>query len=210
MPKSLPAALVIQKNKVSSTAPWLILLEIDLVNPTTGAVDQTTRLAHNQENVVWNGNTYWAFPFTLDQSNDNSNGEIPKLTLSVSNVTQLLQADVEQYSGGMGSTVTLTVVHTGSLDSVSPEMQRQYEVLSCTSTADMIAFDLGAPNPMRRRFPLNRYMPGHCYWPYKGAECRYSGSSSACSRTYNDCVAHGMQANFGGFVGLQAGGIRVI
>lgn len=43
-----------------------------------------------------------------------------------------------------------------------------------------------------------RNQSSSCPWSYKGPECGYAGSLATCDKSFDDCLAHGMQDNYGG------------
>jgi phage-related protein len=209
--KQLPSALIIEKNRLGSEFPWLILLTITLRNSDDPNDTTIVQLVRNTENVSYQGDVYTAFPFSLDATRLSSKGEIPTLTLSVSNVTRVLQADMEAFNGGLGSTIRITVVNANHLAEDCAELEMEFDVLSCSATAEVLALSLGAPNPLRRRFPLDRYLCGHCSWPFRGAECGYAVvDSETCNRTLARCRELGQAGRFGGFTGLRPGALRVV
>ncbi len=202
--KTLPANVILEKNKLATTSAWLLLLAITLPDATV------IRLARNNENVSFGGNTYTAFPFEIDATKSNGQGEIPTVQLRVSNVSQLLQAYVEDYDGGVGLEVTLTVVNSALLAEDYSELEMTYDVLAAVADSQWITFTLGAPNPLRRRFPLYRAIAHHCNWTYQGAECGYTGALTTCKRTLADCRLHSNSARFGGRPGLSGQGVKLV
>lgn len=204
--KDLPIALIFEKNRLASASPWLILLEITLTDEGTTKL----RFARNTEDVVFNGETYKAFPFEIEPTKQSSKGEIPTVTLRVSNITRLIQPYLEELDGGVGSAVKVTVVNVDHLKENYSELEMTFDVLACQSTAQWITFTLGAPNPLRQRFPLNQFIALHCRWRFKGVECGYSGAETACSRTLKRCRELDNSARFGGFAGMRTGAVRVV
>ncbi len=201
--KNLPANLILEKNKLATTSAWLVLLDLTL--PDASVI----RLARNSENITFGGNVYTAFPFDLNATQSSGRGEIPTVQLRVSNVTRLLQAYIEQYNGGVGFSVKITVVNSALLAENYAELAMTFDVLACQSDSQWITFSLGAPNPLRRRYPLYRAIGNHCNWTYKGRECNYTGGLATCKRTLADCRAHSNSARFGGRPGLTGSGIRL-
>jgi len=170
--KNLPANLIIEKNKLASPNPWLILLEITLTDETI------LRFVRNTEDITFSGNVYTAFPFELEPTKQDNKGEIPTVTLSVSNVTRVIQKYLDELEGGIGSTVKITVVNAAHLSENYSELEMTFDVLACHSTAQWVVFTLGAPNPLRQRFPLERYMALHCSFVFESAECSYTGKTT--------------------------------
>jgi len=175
-------SLILEKNKLSSTTPWLILLEVTI--PSTPAV--TLYLVRNTEDITYNSQTYTAFPFDLDVSKQVSKGDIPTIELKVSNVTRTLQAYLEDYNGLIDTPITIRVV-------AKPEGETEYleaeswthDILAVHADAEYVYFTLGAPNPLSKRFPLYRYIAHSCRFAFRknssvvAPECGYTGNDSA-------------------------------
>ena len=207
--KLLPTALVIGKNMLASNDAWLLLVDISI--PTVPAT--TVRLVRNNEDITFEGNVYTAFPFDFAPMKTQKTGEIPTVSFKVSNVTRALQVEVEDYDGLVGQEVTLYIVNSALLSENYTELTWVFTILTCSVSSEWISFGVGAPNPLRRRFPLNRYLSDHCVWRLGGAECKYAGVDSTCKRTLSDCQSRtggSNSFNFGGHVGLGSGGIRVV
>lgn len=203
--KNLPAALRQAKNQFGQDSPWLILIDLDL----TGLGGPVYHFVNNNEDITFQTRLYSAIPLQIDLPKETSKGEIPSLKLSISNVTRLLQVEMEKYSGGVGALCTLYIVNAGLLNEDYAELTMDFELISAVCTNQWAEITLGASNPLRRRFPLHRYIAAHCNWQYKSAECAYSGSLPTCKRTLDDCVAHGNAPRYGGFKGLTAGSLRL-
>ena len=176
--KSLPANLIIEKNKLSTAGVWVILLEVTLTDtPAT-----TLRFARNTEDVVFEGETYTAFPFEIDTTQQTSKGEIPSITVRVSNIQRMIQPYLEDLDGGIGSAVKITVINTKYLNEDYAELEMTFDVLATQSNSRWITFTLGAPNPLRQRFPLYRFIALHCRFGFNRPvlnypECGYSGEA---------------------------------
>jgi lambda family phage minor tail protein L len=201
--KSLSAALILEKNKLATPNPWIVLLDIKLPD------DSMIYVARNTEDVVFNGHTYTAFPFEIEPTKESSKGEIPTVTLRVSNVTQIFQGYVEAQDGGIGSTATVRVVNAALLSESYAELEMVFDILATACDAYWISFTLGAPNPLRHAFPPQRYLASHCRWKFKSEECAYTGASTICKRTLDYCRQLGNSKRFGGFPGLSGGGVRL-
>lgn len=204
--KTLPANITLEKNKLETPSAFLILLEVTLPDATK------FYLTNNNEQVTFNAQVYTPIPFQLDPIKEQLQGQLQVVNLRISNVTRLMQSYLEATNGGIGSVVTLTVVNSAYLAESYSELTMTFDVVSCSTDINWVNFGLGAPNPLRRRFPLHRYLPSNCRWVsnFKGAECAYAGIDSTCKGTYDDCLLKANQVRFGGFKGLEAGGLRVV
>lgn len=181
MPLSLPAVLVVEKNQIASVNPWLVMLEITLPDLTK------LYLVHNTEDITFSSQVYTAFPFQIEIPKISSKGEIPTWTLRASNVTRALQGYYEAQGGLIKSEVIIRFVNAGYLAENYTELETILEVLSSKADADWLTFMLGMPSPLRRRFPIFRYIAGHCSWDFKGIECAYSGAETSCKKTLDYC-----------------------
>lgn len=142
-------------------------------------------LTEAERTILWNEGTgtdcpvktYTAFPFEIEPTKQTSKGEIPTLTVRVSNITRLIQPYLEALSGGIGSTVKIIVVNSAHLSEDYTELEMTFDVLACHTSVEWVTFTLGAPNPLRQRLPLYRYLALHCRWTYKLEECGYVGKT---------------------------------
>lgn len=201
---TLPSNLILEKNKLDGQEPWLILLDIVMPN------DDTYYIVRNNEDITFNSQLYTAVPFNLGVRTQDGTGEIPKLSLSITNISRVFQAYVEEYEGAIDATVRLRVVSHANLTEDYTELTLDFDVIGSSSNSQVIVFDLGAPNPLRRRFPLHRYIALHCNWEFKSVECAYVGAETECARTQTACTAYNNLERFGGYPGLNILGVRLV
>ncbi len=201
--KQLPASVIIEKNKIATGSAWLLFIDITITP------EIVLHFVRNTEAVEYKGINYEAFPFELDTVNETTKGEIPTLQLRVSNVTRIIQTYLEQYQGGIGKTVKLMVVNSAYLAEDFSDLEMEFDILETTSDVQWVSFKLGAPNPLRQRFPKSRYFSSYCRWVFKDAGCGYAGTATACNKRLLDCQALNNSPRFGGFPGLSERGLRV-
>jgi hypothetical protein len=203
MAKSLSVATVLEKNKLSSDTPFLITLDIDVVNPDTGGVVETGRYVRNSEAITLNGNTYEPAAFDIELREEA--GAMQTVNLSIKDYTRAIQQKMQLYGGGIGFGVTVSVVNAGNL-AHPPEVQEFFEVVGADSSNYVCNFTLGAENTVAKTFPRRRQTRDYCQWRYKGQECGYSGNLPSCDLTLkgpNGCQAHGNAIRFGAFRGIN-------
>ncbi len=207
MALSLSAAATLEKNKLSSDGAYLILLEIQIYG-----TDIVMRLVRNTEDIVWNGYTWTAFPFTLADVSQTSDGEIPEVTLAVSNVNRIVQSYVEDANGGGNSPVIIRVVNSNLLDEKDPLLEEYFTATKCSCKEDYVTFTLGMGYKKTRR-PLQRYMKNFCGCKYGSARCGVSAATQAqlpdCDHSLVACRARGNSARFGGCPLVGQGGVYV-
>lgn len=171
-----------EKNKLATSAAWLVLLELDF---SVFGLD-VIRLCNNNEDVVWNGYTWNAFPFDVELHEITSKANIPTLSLRVSNVNRILQTYIEQTDGGIGAKVRIYVVNSQHLDSSHYELNAEYEIVSTAADNYYITFTLSIMNLFLFKFPATTYMKNFCRWPFKSPMCGNPGCTC-----YNTCYGYG-------------------
>lgn len=196
----LSTAAIIEKNRVSSDGVWLQLLTI------TVAGEDPIRLVRNNENIEFQGKTYYMFPFEISPIKE-SGTELSSTTLSVSNVTGAIQQIVEQYDGIVGADVNIQIINTNVPDYVAEEAN--FKITGVASDRNNVTFKLGADFVFTRRFPNVRILKDYCPFKFKGAQCGYTGSLTTCNKTLSDCRKRGNSMRFGGEPTIPQGGLYV-
>lgn len=197
MPLNLPLALRLEKNKLVSTAPWLMLAALTL--PDASVV----RFARNTDDVTFLGENWIAYAFELGDMRSGSTGKIEGSRLRVANPERALTPWLEEYGGLVGSALTIYVVHADNLAEDYSELRVDWQIVATSVDGDWVDFQLGAENPYRRRFPLYAAIPSSCSWIFRGAECGYAGAETTCSRTLDRCRTLDNAARFGGRPGVS-------
>ena len=92
MPHTISSYAIQEKNKLTSNTVWLLMLEI-----TIPGVTVPIRITSNNESITWRDETWVAFPFELDDISEESKGEVPQVTLRVSNVTRVMESYLQDF-----------------------------------------------------------------------------------------------------------------
>lgn len=202
---SIPPLLIRAASKADQTSPWLILL--DVVLPDSSVL----YLVNNNEDIVFQGNTYLAFSFSFSGHGQDSKGKIPSVTITMSNVTGVIQQYMEANNGLVGCPVTLRLVHVDHLAEDYSSLTLNLEILAPSANAKTASFVLGPPNPLKKRFPVDQYIAMHCRFAFKtDPRCGYTGTATECNRTLDQCRALGNSGRFGGHPGLDGRGVRLV
>lgn len=204
----IPLNLILEKNKISTSSAWLILFKVEFVST------DILYLVNNNEDIVFEGQTYTATALKLAQIKRDGNSTLSSLRVSIVNVDRLMQQKVEEYNGAEGAAVTLTVVNTVYLDPTTgdidkyAELERQYDVVGCSSDEKWVNFTLGAPNPLQFKLPKDQYSPLYCRFVYKWYKCAYTGAEpsgeTTCNLTLADCKLRNNQNRFGAEEGMNS------
>ena len=213
MPLSLSSIAIEEKNKLATDSVFLICLEIEIPG-----LDETVRVVRNNEDLIWKGETWVAFPFEIDEIGDVSKGEVPQVNVRVSNVSRALEAYLYEYdtycknNGFSPITVKIYVVNTKVIQAdgdADPEVEHEFELKQPKTDSKWATFVLGASNPFTRRFPRSRIQKNSCRYRLGDARCGYTGTATACDKTLTMCRALGNSTRFGGFPGGGSGGLKI-
>jgi len=214
---TLSAGAFIEKNKLSTTHAWLVLLKITMPDTTV------LRVVNNTEDVTWpvtSGNVYTKFPFDLDEIGDTSKGEVPSVGLKVSNAARILEPYLEAQEGMVDSVVIIRIVNSINVTTTSlgsgvnnptAEIELTYNIIATNTNSMWVTFTLGSVNPWNKRFPRNRIWRNTCrFKEFKGALCKYAGVETTCDRTLDTCrETMANSINFGGAPGVGSKGLFV-
>lgn len=203
--ENLSLEMVIEKNLIASTAAFLVALEIEVKDPETYQAVETIRVVKNNEPIRYQGKDYGMMDFDLEVTH--AAGELPKVKLSITDYTQVVQQKMQAYGGGVGFKVKLFVINSGELSS-PPGVVQHYIVTDASAANYVVSWTLGADNPGQLRLPRRLQRRDMCQWRYKSTECGYKGTLPSCDLTLqgnNGCAKHKNEDNFGGFPGLKSG-----
>lgn len=197
--KTLPSALIIEKNRLASPYPWVALVQFDFPSPVG-----TVYLADDLTDVSYGGQTYTAFNIEVQLPDCNVKAVVPECKVIAANQSRVFEQMIMSTNGGVDTQVTITIVNTNNLTADYSSLSWTFYVLQVTSNANVVEMTCSLYSPLDRRFPPDRYYGSTCrYKFFKGSECKYSGSQTTCDRSLNTCRSYSNQTNFGGFPGIH-------
>lgn len=207
---SLSIASVLEKNRLDSEVPFLVALDVQVIDPLTGALVETLRIVRNDEAITFQGQTYQSALFDIRFGAEASAHY--NVTLSLNDYTGAVQARMEEYGGGVGFKVTMYVINSGALDQ-GAEIAEYFDVTGASAKEYVCSFQLGADNEVMKTFPRRRQTKDFCQFRYKSKQCGYTGSMPSCDLTLqgpNGCAAHNNTIRFGAFPGMNSNGLRYV
>lgn len=169
---SISVAASLEAHKLASDDPWVAL--IDITWPDTTHL----RLCRHPDAITFDAQDghgaqiYTAFNWEFDALEEKSDGSIPKWSARCSNVNRLVEALLEQFSGGVGGSIAIYTINMASV-ALEAEIALYFDILSSGSNAQWVTFQLGAPSPFRILHPRHVYTSNRCMWVYKGPQCAY-------------------------------------
>lgn len=196
----LSTAAIIEKNKVSTSGVYLLLMTIRYKE------EEPIRLVLNNEEIVFKGDTYYPYYFSLSDVKRTSS-EMPSATLTVSNITGTIQKILEAYDGANGAKVKAAVINTNLSNEILEE--ENFVVTGATAKKDVITLKLGCGMSLDKRYPTYRIMKDWCPFKYKGVECGCTSSKTTCNKTLTDCRERNNSKRFGGCPTVPQGGLYV-
>lgn len=202
MSRNFSVGSVIDKNKVSSDTPWVILLDIFVVDPNTRTTVETVRLVANTDPVTYDGNLYTPANFEIRVEQKQNSDQ--RVSISAQDQNRLLQSRIEAYAGGIFSEVNMIIMNTDRLDQPA-EMSQRFQITRASSKDDIVQIELGSENRLAIQFPKHNQWQDRCAWRFRGYGCAYSGPELTCDYSKdgpNGCAAKNNTINFRALPGL--------
>lgn len=143
-------------------------------------------------NVVWQGNTYNAFPVQITGFEFTGKGQLPRPTMAVSNVTSIITTLVMAYDDLLGAKVTRIRTMAKYLDAVNfaggvnptadstAEFPRDIYFIErkVSENKQVVEFELAASFDVQGvKLPRRQIIQNICPWKYRGSECGYAGTA---------------------------------
>lgn len=171
------------------------------------------RYARYASDVSYGGNTFTAWPFAGGLRMAGKGHSVPTVELRIEDAVQVLRPFAIASNWFRDWTATLTVVCVKRLAVSYTWNERTYNVLRAVPSGGVVTLTLGGKNPMKLRFPADRYWATQC--PYaKGFKddprCGYAGAGTSCDGQLATCVAYGNEERWGGFLALDPDAAKLV
>lgn len=210
--QKLSVLSVLEKNRLASDSPYLILLHLEVVDFETNLpTGEYLHLVRNNEPVQYLGVEWIPCDFEVDLREEAN--ATPEISLTITDYTRVVHGELNRLGGAVGSNVTLTVLNKEAVDENRVEGYQTYKVTSASTANYVISWTLGAEDALAISFPRRRMLRDRCSWRYKDpGTCGYTGDNPTCDLTINGtngCDKHldangvGNQRRFGGFPSLS-------
>jgi phage-related protein len=235
MPITLPQTFKdeIERPQQSNAMLWLLDLVVSrgdvLVPPVI------LRIYNGQSTLTWplgtadtttgrlpaGARTWYPFPFAHSGFEQNQEGDLPQVELTIDNTSRFLMQYLHDGDGLEGNAATLFLVPSNSLGLTYPNHEFRHwelEVAGVIANEEAIGIRLERPNFLQRTSPGDRYIPSRCRWQFGGPQCGYVINGFAaftrCPKTIAACIARGadmeerglpeiLPGNFGGHPGVS-------
>lgn len=229
MPITLPASFRPEIERPHGQNPLVWFAEIEVTRPikigATVYPRNLFRITTHPSIVAWpvsspTNDTWYPFNFTFTPIEQNQEGDLPQLDLSIDNTARTLMRYLHDGDGLEGNYVWLYCVPANGLGVAYPNHEYQkweLQVAGATANDEAITFRLERANFFNRMSPQDRFVSSRCRWEFGSAECGYLVNAAAafttCPKTVDACAARGADhyarglpvlhpGRFGGFPGI--------
>ena len=202
MPRNLSNDFKIEKNKASNKPITLYVLK-----EYNGADD--LRLAEYDSDVIFAGDVYSRFPITHENIGENAQGEINQVSVTLANVSRVIQGYLESYDL-RGKKVIIRKVWADNLADPNMRTDFIYYIDSYTADEKNVTFILSSRfDVLDLELPARKFSRNYCSWKFKSPECGYAGVEGECNKTLQRCRELSNQLRFGGFPSIPSRRIYV-
>lgn len=201
--KELNADFILEKNK-AVVKPIRLYTIFDYDN--NGA---NLYFAEYDQDVTFDSQVYTAFPLSFDSISEKTGGEVDEIRVSIANVSREIEAYLQNPNYTFkGKKVVITYIFADQMDNPDAKYEEIFYIDLYESNETNVTFTLSSKLDVYQvKLPRRTVTRTHCSWVFKGIECKYAGTETACSRTLQRCRGLGNTVNFGGFP--AAGGKRM-
>jgi len=155
-------------------------------------------LVKYESDVVYKGVTYSSFPISHETIGENNSGEIQSVTVTLANVSRLLQAYLENYDLRSKKVLIRRVWADMLLDS-DAYSDDIYYIDNYTADQNNVSFTLTSKfDVLDLELPRRKFSRNYCAWKFKSTECGYSGSEITCDKTLRRCRELSNSTRYGG------------
>lgn len=190
--RNLPFEFIARKNKIANPNAWIWLFQIQALG------DDTFFLTNNNECIEFEGVIYDPLDIELSELSSSLRGDLPEITIALSNISQEIMSYVETYDGLIGNTIKLQLINTET------EFAESYiEDLLITETSfdnNNIEFVCTFLALEQTSFPGIVYVKDFCRWEFTSDRCGLPAAivnpGETCTKSLNGtfgCIYWGNQ-----------------
>ena len=194
---------VTEKNKSTNSPAHLFLIE------NYDGASNDLRYTDWPENIAYKSETWTAFPIKFNSLPENNQGQVDSVTLTLSNISLLIQSYLKLYDFG-GLKVTIYTVFLSQLADSDANIKDVYYIDSYQANQKDVIFVLQSRFAVLNSIiPSREYTRNQCQWIFKSTECGYAGAETTCNRTLARCRVLGNSARIGLFASIPSRRIYV-
>lgn len=229
MPITLASAFKTPIEQPHSADPllWLVDLEISAAFKSGGSVVPAVvlRVSSHSAEIQWpldspDEQTWYPYNFSFTPIEQNQEGDLPQIDLTVDNSARLLMRFLHAGDGMEGNRCTIYLVPLSAIATQWPNHVYQswdLRIAGSWANEESVTFRLERANFFSRLAPQDRYVAARCRWAFGSPECGYIinavAAYTSCPKTLAACIARGQDhasrrlpvlhpGRFGGFPGI--------
>jgi len=222
---NFPTALQVHANTLENASPFVWLFEVEV--PTSPPT--RFRFCNQTEKIAFGVNSsgdpieYDPLHVEVGEWAQSKSGDLPELSVVVSNIRRDVGVVLETYAGLHGAPVVVRIVNRSTLLDVNAQIRFDGTVRAVTVNNNSATFAIANYNLYQETVPAHRFLKNHCPFLFGGSRCGYiipespgetvgTGFSTcakhidACTERGDDEVARSLSeqhpARFGGFRGI--------
>ena len=203
MPVTLTPEWIASANKLQGSDAWAWCWGFELDISESGRYllpivnrDEPITLTGFQDpltpNVEAADREHYPMPFTQSPFSENSDGDLPTVSIGLSNQLRTMSTYFEQGNGFVGNRAYGALVNTRYPGTTQV---RTFTVVSAVVTIDVVQVQLEMPNALQVDYPEDRYDARLCGVQFGSAECGYPVNAAAA---YTTCGLHVADCNLRG------------
>lgn len=157
MPRGLTSPLHVARHVLNTQAGWYLFVEI----PTADGLS-AFRLTNNNTHTVYGAFVWTAASLSIDLPDESIDGSLGSGSISISNVSRIPMALVEQAANGsqfgelLGQTVTIYLAPESALQTINRSASWSLLITDVVADAKVLKIDAGPP-PESMRVPSQIY-----------------------------------------------------
>ena len=177
------------RKDIQSLAPGSLIELFELDATTLGGTVSYFHAGTNSvyDPIVWQTNTYNAWPIQAEGFEYNGRGQLPTPTLRVANIAGAMTALNIAFDDLIGAMVTRRRTLAKYLDgmpSADPSAEFPDDIYfverKLSETRAIVEYELSSSLDVQGvLLPLRQAIPNFCQWRYRSAECGYAGGAVA-------------------------------
>lgn len=201
MPVTIPQNFIEQIEKEKATSEFLWLWQLWGHKGGDGIEPVVVQLANALSDVWWSGMQFHAYPITQTAVEEDGQGNMPSLDLTLANAGGLLMRYLQGKAGVkyfVGQDATAWLVNRSNMSATNySRWDFQIDTWAADVSKGAVALRLQMPNWFRVITPMDRIHPQICDHQFGNLEggCPYVVNSFAayttCNQTLTDCRARG-------------------
>jgi hypothetical protein len=166
------------KNRLVTSGHWAWLLFLESRNPTTGALE-AFRFTSAGRDLTWSTTslgvpvTWKPAPFSVGQIEEESDGSIPAISVTLANVRDDLVEKLLERDFLEGQRAALILVNTAELDDPRAHVRLDGTIGDVRVTELAISFQISADPLFELETPSTRVQDDACGNVYGGAGCEF-------------------------------------